>query len=141
MSENWKHIDGFDNYEVSDCGNVRNKTTNKILKPYDSVGRMSVTLYINGKGYGKRLHNLVANAFVPNPDHKEFVYNANLDVRNCRADNLYWISSLDCDKLSFQHMHRKAMLQELKGCCSYLKHQPVSEGGISKGPYMRRRLF
>ena len=94
MSENWKHIDGFDNYEVSDCGNVRNKKTNNMLKPYDSVGRMSVTLYINGKGYGKRLHNLVANAFVPNPDQKEFVYNANLDVRNCRADNLYWISSL-----------------------------------------------
>ncbi len=113
MSETWKHINGFDNYEVSDHGRIRNKQNNNILKPYDSLGRMSVTLYINGKGYGKRLHNLVADTSVPNPDQKEFAYNANLDVRNCRADKLYWISSVVCDKLSFQHMRGKAMLQEL----------------------------
>ena len=89
MSENWKTIEGFSNHEVSDHGRIRNKTTNKMPKPYDSIGRMNMTLYINGKGYGKRLHNLVANAFLPNPEQKEHVYNANLDVRNCRADNLY----------------------------------------------------
>jgi len=115
MSETWKQIEGFSNYEVSDHGRIRNKTTNKMLKPYDSGGRMSVTLCVNGKGYGKRLHNLVANAFLPNPEQKEHVYNANLDVRNCRADNLFWISAVDCDKLAHHHMNRKAMLQELKG--------------------------
>jgi len=115
MSETWKQIEGFSNYEVSDHGRIRNKTTNKMLKPYDSGGRMSVTLYISGKGYGKRLHNLVANAFLPNPEQKEHVYNANLDVSNCRADNLYWISEVECDKLAHHHMRRKAMLQELKG--------------------------
>jgi len=114
MSENWKQIQGFANYEVSDHGRIRNKATNKMLKPYDSGGRMSVTLCSNGKRYGKRLHNLVANAFLPNPDQKEHVYNANLDIRNCRADNLYWISAVDCDKLSHHHMCRKATLQELK---------------------------
>ena len=67
MSENWEQIDGFANYEVSDHGRIGNKTTNKMLKPLNSGGRMSVTLYINGRGYGKRVHNLVANAFVPNP--------------------------------------------------------------------------
>ena len=70
MSENWEQIDGFANYEVSDHGRIRNKTTNKMLQPFNSGGRMSVTLYINGRGYGKRVHNLVANAFVPNPSQK-----------------------------------------------------------------------
>ena len=69
MSENWEQIDGFPNYEVSDRGRIRNKTTNKMLQPFNS-GRMSVTLYINGRGYGKRVHNIVANAFVPNPSQK-----------------------------------------------------------------------
>ena len=75
---------------------------------------MSVTLSHNGKKYGKRLHILVAAAFLPNPDQKEHVYNSNLDVRNCRADNLYWISEAECNKLAHHHVHRKAMLQELK---------------------------
>ena len=114
MSENWKQVEGFDNYEVSDHGRIRNQTTNKILQPYDSGGRMSVTLFANKKKFGKRLHNLVANAFVPNPDQKEHVYNANFDNANCRADNLFWISAQECNKLSFQQMERKVMLQELK---------------------------
>ena len=84
-----------------------------MLKPYNSGGRMSVELRANGKGYGKRVHNLVANAFVPNPSQKEYVYNANLDIRNCRADNLYWISAADCDKSAHHHTCRKAVLREL----------------------------
>ncbi len=108
MIENWKQIEGFANYEVSDCGRIRNNTTNNILKPFDCGGRMSVTLCVNGKGYGKR------NAFVPNPDQKEYVYNANCDVTNCREDTLFWISAQECNKLSFQQMERKVMLQELK---------------------------
>ena len=112
MSETWKQIEGFNNYEVSDHGRIRNKKTNKMLKPYDSCGRMNVKLYVNGKGFGKRLHILVATAFLPNPDQKEHVYHSNLDVRNCRADNLYWISEAECDELARHHARRKAMLQE-----------------------------
>ena len=114
MTETWKQIEGFTNYEVSDHGRIRNKTTNKMLKPYNSGGRMSVELRANGKGYGKRLHNLVANAFLPNPDQKELVYNVNFDNANCRVDNLFWISAQECNRLSLQQMERKAMLQELK---------------------------
>ena len=114
MTENWKQIEGLTNYEVSDHGRIRNKTTNKMLKPYNSGGRMSVELRANGKGYGKRVHNLTATAFVPHPSQKEPVYNANLDVKNCRADNLFWTSAVDCDKLAIHHTRRKAMLQELK---------------------------
>ena len=39
-SENWEVINGFTNYEVSDTGFVRNKTTKRILQPG-----------INKKGY------------------------------------------------------------------------------------------
>ena len=96
MCETWKQIDGFDNYEVSDHGRIRNKTTNNLPKAYDSGGRMSVTLYNSSRQrFGKRLHNLVAQAFVPNPERKECVHNMNCDVTNCRADNLFWVSELE----------------------------------------------
>ena len=115
MCENWKQIEGFENYEVSDHGRVINSTTNKLIKPYQDNGRMAVTLYANNKKFGRRLHNLLAHEFVPNHQHKEYVYNANSDTANCRADNLFWISEKECNKLGSQQMVRKEMLEELKG--------------------------
>ena len=97
-------------------GRIKNKTNDKTVKACEGTGgRMSVTLYNDNKKYGRRLHNLVANAFVPNPDQKEYVYNANCDLRNCRADNLFWISGQECNQLFSQQMVRREMLQELKG--------------------------
>ncbi len=114
MAENWKVIEGFENYEVSDHGRVRNKITNKFVKPYEQCRRMSVALFHNKKQYGRRLHNLVAHAFVPNPEQKEYVYNLHFDFTNCRADNLYWISDQERQQLDSHHTNRRAMLGELK---------------------------
>ena len=33
MTEEYKQIEDFENYEVSNLGNVRNKKTGRILKP------------------------------------------------------------------------------------------------------------
>jgi hypothetical protein len=93
MAEHWKQIEEFDNYEVSDHGRVRNITTNKMVKAYMDNGRMAVTLYTGKRKFGRRLHNLVAHAFIPNLEHKQYVYNRNFETENCRADNLYWVSS------------------------------------------------
>lgn len=93
MTESWKQIDGFENYDVSDQGRIRNRTKNKIVNAYMDSGRMAVTLYIGKRKFGRRVHNLVAHAFVPNLEHKQYVYNRNLDCVNCRADNLYWVSA------------------------------------------------
>ncbi len=35
--EIWKEISGFSNYEASNLGNLRNKTTVKQLKPTTSI--------------------------------------------------------------------------------------------------------
>lgn len=66
----WKVIVGFPNYSVSDEGQVRNAKTGKILAPCpDSNGYLSVGLYRDGKRFVKRVHRLVAEAFIPNPLH------------------------------------------------------------------------
>ncbi len=71
MFENWKQIEGFANYEVSDHGRIRNKTNDKMVKAYEGAGgRMSVTLHDDNKKYGRRLHILVANALSQTPTRK-----------------------------------------------------------------------
>ena len=105
MTETWKQIEGFENYDVSDHGRVRNRTTHNMIKPYLDNGRMAVALHTGKRKTARRLHNLVAHAFVPNLEHKECVYNANYDVTNCRADNLFWISEDERTKLWAHHLN------------------------------------
>ena len=52
-------------------GNVRNDKTNRILKPgIGKNGYCYVNLCKNGKMKTMRVHKLVANAYIANPDDK-----------------------------------------------------------------------
>jgi len=61
--EEYKTIEGYDNYEVSNFGNVRNTKTKRVLKwrniGYD--GNTYNAVFLNRKN--KKIHQLVANAF------------------------------------------------------------------------------
>ena len=62
--EQWMLIDGYNNYEVSSFGRVRNNVTNRILKQYvrpDQYHR--ITLYLKSKVKTYAVHRLVAFAF------------------------------------------------------------------------------
>ena len=72
INECWKSIDGFINYQVSNLGRVRNANTGRILKHRnDRNGYFRVNLSQNGKMITYRIHNLVANEFIDNPDNKK----------------------------------------------------------------------
>jgi hypothetical protein len=70
MTEIWKAIPGYPNYEVSNLGNVRSlnyRNTGKIqnLKPgLDNRGYLKIKLSLNGKTKGFGVHILVAMAFL-----------------------------------------------------------------------------
>jgi len=67
-------IKGFENYQITDDGRVWSKITNKWLKQcINSKGYLVVSLTKSNKTYPKRIHRLVAEAFVPNPDNKPCV--------------------------------------------------------------------
>ena len=90
----WKDIKGFDNYEVSTDGQVRNKKSGLILKGlYHSGGYLKVGLYINGKSTTKFIHRLVAQAFIPNLDNKSDVNHINEIKTDNRVQNLEWMTS------------------------------------------------
>ena len=90
-NEIWKTIEEFNNYEVSNLGRVRNITTGKVLKGYaDGWGYLQVKLFKAGKGYHKKIHRLVAEAFLENPDKLPEVNHIDEDKANNAVSNLEW---------------------------------------------------
>lgn len=71
MEEIWKPIEEYENYYVSNMGNVMNINTGKVLKGQNNgKGYFHVCLY--NKEHKCKLvmiHRLVAKAFIPNPEN------------------------------------------------------------------------
>lgn len=88
---NWRSIKDFPNYEVSDQGDVRNVSTNCILNGTpDKGGYTKVELYVGGSRSTKKVHRLVAEAFVPNPNDLPEVDHINNIRDDNRVENLRW---------------------------------------------------
>ena len=74
MVETYKKIEGFENYSVSEHGNVRNDKTGKNLKGGDNgQGYLRVCLMKNKMRCFIFIHKLVAEAFLLNPENKQCV--------------------------------------------------------------------
>lgn len=62
----------------------------------DDDGYEYVTLIkTDGTVVNRRVNELVAEAFVPNPDHKKYIRHKDGNKLNIRADNLEWVDRLD----------------------------------------------
>ena len=94
--ENWKIVDDYPNYEVSNTGLVRNSKTRRVLKPSNNGGGyFHVILSKNNKTKTFYVHRLVAVAFVENPKKLIVVNHLNHKRNDNHADNLEWTSTLE----------------------------------------------
>lgn len=107
----WRKIEGFSKYSVSDTGAVRNDKTRYIFKNHLlSNGYYHVTLR-NDSGKPKNciVHRLVAKAFIPNPKSKAQVNHKNGNKLDNRVENLEWMT----ERENSQHYWN-----DLGGCVS-----------------------
>lgn len=91
----WAVVKGFPNYEVSDCGQVRNVRTGRILKQrLSDRGYFRLDLYHKGKGRTMNVHILVATAFVKGKRKNLVVNHMDGDKTNNDHTNLEWCTQL-----------------------------------------------
>ena len=95
----WRAIDGFPNYMVSNTGEIKslnyNKTgKEKILIPHKlSNGYLGINLYDDNKRSCYLLiHRLVAQAFLPNPNGYRIINHKDENRSNNSVNNLEWCS-------------------------------------------------
>lgn len=91
-----RDITGYEGlYSITSCGKVWSYRSEKFLKPSNNgKGYLFVRLYKNGKAENKRIHRLVAEAYLPNPNPNscDTVDHIDFDTTNNCVNNLQWMS-------------------------------------------------
>ena len=92
----WKEIEGFKDYLISEDGQVKKKFLNKyrmikpnIAKRENCIPSVHIALY-DGTYHLKSLPRLVAETFIPNPDGLRFVTHIDGNPENNHISNIAW---------------------------------------------------
>lgn len=96
--EHWKVVEGTNGaLEVSNLGRVKsNLRDGRILKTQkDNKGYHRLRMTIQRERYAFKVHRLVAQAFIPNPDNKPQVNHIDGNKDNNAASNLEWVSNVE----------------------------------------------
>ena len=101
MNEEWRDIEGYEGlYQISNLGRVRSlncrghKGCIGILTPrLDGKGYEMVALYKEGKARNTKVHRLVAQAFIPNPNNYPQVNHKDENKTNNDVKNLEWCTN------------------------------------------------
>lgn len=98
--EEWKDINGYEGlYQISNYGSVRSLNYNhtgcikNMRLSMGTYGYLQTCLTKNNHRSTKKIHRLVADAFIPNPNNYKEVNHKDENKTNNYVDNLEWCSA------------------------------------------------
>lgn len=106
----WIDISG--GYEASSDGHIRNKKTKRVLREFASKDGYLRTQF-NGKT--RTVHRVIAEAFIPAVNGKDFVNHKDGNKRNNNIENLEWCTRAENIRHAYSHGLMKAPKGELNG--------------------------
>lgn len=133
--EEWKLIEGYENYEVSSHGRVRNNKTGRILKPkIHHDGYLRIGIYKNNIQKFYQIHRLVGSAFIPNLENKPQIDHIDNNPENNSVYNLRWVTY-------HENNVRRECIVNAK-CIYYVKKKDIYQityhcNGIRHGGYSK----
>lgn len=96
MEEEWRKIEGYDNYSISNLGQVRNDKTKIIRKLcVNPQGYYKINLSKNYVSKTISIHRLVGEAFIPNPENLPQIHHIDGNRLNNNVNNLMWVSNVE----------------------------------------------
>ena len=114
MVEIWEKVKDFDNYIVSNKGNVINTKFGILKKQRNTkTGYKIIDLKENGKKKTEYIHRLVAEAFIPNINNLPQVNHIDENKNNAHVNNLEWCSH------TYNSMYSISNRKSIKGVETY----------------------
>lgn len=96
LVEEFRPVVGYENYYlVSSHGNVKSirMGLHRVMKQANTKGYKAINLKVKGKAIMKKVHRLVAEAFIPNPNDYPLINHLDSDKTNNKVSNLEWSTS------------------------------------------------
>lgn len=89
-------------YAIAKDGRILSLLTDQYVRPsVDSNGYLKVTLWKDGHSCTRRVHKLVAEMFIPNPDNLPVINHIDGNKQNPHYTNLEWCTQQE----NVQHAH------------------------------------
>ena len=127
----------YPGYRITNTGRVISyKSGERVDKEQvlDRYGYYQINLQVNGKKVTKKVHRLVALAFIPNPNNLPTVNHIDGDRTNNRVDNLEWMSIQENCEYSQSKKYRLLHIASGEITIVHNLRKTCRELGLQPGP-------